>query len=495
MKLFQLILIILLSGLIGCQEGKGIITIKGKITGNIPDLIEYTVPINGISYFGFEDSIQPDSLGNFLINLAIDRPGFIELSNVYEAYGSIIAEPGMSYTVFIDTEGKENTFRVECDNEKGQELYNQIANRSMIAGGHFELEARKYMKDTISSEIKLAIKGSEEAEIAGFRKLFENKVISEDFYKLVRTDREYFYRGAQGSVAFVNHLLRERGQNTLNKEAYSELWKEVFRSHPVSDPKLLRSPWFYYYVELYLRYNDLIKESTDTETLSEIRKQGSIHTHNIKTAKNYLSGTQLEYYYAAYIYYEAINKNYEKELISLFEQFKKEYPSSEYSHFIESEIIPIIAFHKKRSEPLNENIRFINDSDNINSLKEAVKELKGKRIYIDVWATWCGPCKREFKHNAELYELLKSKDVAMLYLSVDKEDMEKQWRDMINYYDLEGYHIRANEKLYADLKNLRGDESFAIPWHILTDGNGNIIKKYVSGPSQIKTLEKQLNEN
>ena len=66
---------------------------------------------------------------------------------------------------------------------------------------------------------------------------------------------------------------------------------------------------------------------------------------------------------------------------------------------------------------------------------------------------------------------------------------------MINYYDLEGYHIRVNEKLYTDLKDLRGDDSFSIPWHILIDNNGNIIKKYVSGPSKIEKLKEQLNEN
>lgn len=495
MKLYQLILIILITGLISCQSAKNKIVITGKITGEIPEIIEYTIPLNGISYFGFEDSVNPDSLGNFQINLLIDKPCFIELSHTYKAYGTVIAEPGMSYTVFINTELKENAFKIECENEKGQELYNQISNRSMMARGDFELEARKYLKDSIGSKIKQSINSTEEIEIAGFRELLENKTISKEFFNLVNTDREYFYKGVQGSVAFMNFLQSLSGLNSLNEDEFREMWKGVFQIKPVTNPELLSSPWFYYYVQNYLKYNELIVESTNVETLRELRKQGLLHTNNIKNAKKYLTDSVLEYYYAAYIYYEAINKNYEKELISLFEQFKKEYPSSEYTQFIEPEIIPIIAFHKKEGEPFNEKIKFINDYGNFNSFKDVAEVLKGKRIYVDVWATWCRACKIEFKNNAELNELLKSKDVTLLYLSVDKEDRAKQWRDMINYYNLEGYHIRVNEKVLADLANLYNAQRMAIPWYILTDENGNIIVRHASSPAQIEKLEKELNEN
>lgn len=220
-----------------------------------------------------------------------------------------------------------------------------------------------------------------------------------------------------------------------------------------------------------------------------------IHTHNIELAKTYLSGKQLEYYYAAYLYMEAINKNYEKELVTLFEQFDKAYPSSEFTHFIESEIIPIITFHRKQNEALNDNTHILDDAENINSLKEAVKKLKSEKVYVDIWATWCGPCKREFKHNSKLYELLKNENTAILYVSIDKDERAEKWMEMMKYYQLEGYHIRANNKLMDDLRCLRGEDSFGIPWHILTDGDGNIITKYVSGPSEIQYLEKQLKEN
>ncbi|WP_338838825.1 TlpA disulfide reductase family protein [Flavobacterium ginsenosidimutans] len=495
MKLTQFILILLFSSFAIGQGKKNEIKITGKITGKIPDIIEYTLPIHGIDYFGFTDSAQIDSSGNFQITIPLEKPSFIDLSNSYKSYGTLIIEPGMTYKVSINTEASENKFVVESPNQKGQILYNQIPNRSMIVGGHFELETKKYTQDSVPSEIKQKIEQSKEAEMAGFKKLLKEKVISKDFYNLVETDRDYFNKGIQGGLAFINYLLVAQNKNKLSKEQFSEMWKEIFQSNPVTNPKLLSSPWFYFYIENYLRYNELILEKVDTKIIAEFQKKGQIHTHNIDNAKKYLSGLQLEYYFAAYVYYEAINNNYEKELITLFEQFKKEYPSSPYKHFLEPVIMPIIAFHKKQAGPLNEKINFIANSSNLNSVNDVLKSLNGKQYYVDIWATWCSPCKAEFKDNAKLYELLKSKNITMVYISIDKESREKQWKEMIHFYNLEGYHIRVNEKLDANLRSLYGNQSMGIPWHFLTDENGNIVKKNVSGPSEIENLEKQLSNN
>lgn len=42
-------------------------------------------------------------------------------------------------------------------------------------------------------------------------------------------------------------------------------------------------------------------------------------------------------------------------------------------------------------------------------MKELLEKLEGNKYYVDVWATWCGPCIEEFKHNKDLNAVLKSK--------------------------------------------------------------------------------------
>ena len=67
---------------------------------------------------------------------------------------------------------------------------------------------------------------------------------------------------------------------------------------------------------------------------------------------------------------------------------------------------------------------------------------------------------------------------------------------MIKFYDLEGQHLLANEKLIADIIDKFGNNgSFAYPRYMLVDENGNVVNAEASYPSQIEQLEKEINEN
>jgi len=55
------------------------VTITGKITGKNPTEVSYTVPINGVCYWGFRESVMSDSLGNFQIRIKTDKLAFISI--------------------------------------------------------------------------------------------------------------------------------------------------------------------------------------------------------------------------------------------------------------------------------------------------------------------------------------------------------------------------------------------------------------------------------
>ena len=83
------------------------------------------------------------------------------------------------------------------------------------------------------------------------------------------------------------------------------------------------------------------------------------------------------------------------------------------------------------------------DTEDISTMEALLSRFAGKKVYIDVWATWCGPCKDEFAHEGVLHGLLEDKGYEMLYLSIDKDRDDSQWREMVAYYQLRGYHARA----------------------------------------------------
>ena len=119
--------------------------------------------------------------------------------------------------------------------------------------------------------------------------------------------------------------------------------------------------------------------------------------------------------------------------------------------------------------------------------------MKGKKIYIDVWATWCGPCLKEHELSGALRKILKEKDIQLVYISIDQKNRDSQWKELIKYYNLEGSHIRANENFTKELlgrfNQKTEDLTISIPWYILIDEEGNIIREHAKRPSQIVSGE------
>ena len=74
--------------------------------------------------------------------------------------------------------------------------------------------------------------------------------------------------------------------------------------------------------------------------------------------------------------------SFEKEFISLFEQFEKDYPKSEYSKYIKPYIDNIISYHQIIEQPFAPDMLFMENYKTVNTLEEAIKPFLGKKIYI-----------------------------------------------------------------------------------------------------------------
>ena len=106
----------------------------------------------------------------------------------------------------------------------------------------------------------------------------------------------------------------------------------------------------------------------------------------------------------------------------------------------------------------------------------------GKYLYVDLWASWCGPCKKQFKYVKDLKKDLKKKHlkkIKFVYISIDKD--YSSWKNAIKKYDIDGEHfISPANKLNnaGEYFNVSG-----IPRYIVIDPNGNIIDENAKRPS------------
>ena len=491
MKVNRIVLVLLILTSLSCNAKKSEIIIIGKIIGDIPEKVEYTTPINATWFYGSKQSVKPDSLGNFKITININSPSFITLYIPNKASGTLLIEPKKFYNINFNLTLKDKKFIVTGKRNKAQNIYNSFPNPDFNI---FDLN--KFLKDSVTSVIASKIKTNKEREILMFQELFDEKEISEDFFALIKLDRECYYAAIQGKVAFIKFMDSYRNNNEELKNSSLDLWNTVFNTMPIITPMLNSSPWFYSLAENYVNYKEYTNPTFNLDELTEIYKQGLIHAHQISESNKYLKDTRLEYFNASYLYYHCWqNKDNSKELITQYYNFKEDYPSSNYIKHLTYIVTPIIEFHKKVEEASSSNkIKFIDNYKNIDSFDELTKTLRGKKIYIDIWGTWCGPCKKEFEHKDDLKKLLNSKKAEVLYICEGRSSKEKVWKEMIKGYNLEGYHIMANEKLLADIIKIFGNnDSIYYPHYILIDEDGIVINKSAPKPSELIKLERQLN--
>ncbi|MCG8582013.1 MAG: TlpA family protein disulfide reductase, partial [Bacteroidales bacterium] len=92
-----------------------------------------------------------------------------------------------------------------------------------------------------------------------------------------------------------------------------------------------------------------------------------------------------------------------------------------------------------------------------------LNDFKGQWVYIDIWATWCAPCKKEFPYLDQLKKNLKDYNIAFIGFSLDKEKDREKWKAMVKEMNLGGTQLHNPEWSSADSQfGITGVPHFAI---------------------------------
>ena len=125
-------------------------------------------------------------------------------------------------------------------------------------------------------------------------------------------------------------------------------------------------------------------------------------------------------------------------------------------------------------------------------LRKLLEPYKGKFVLLDVWGTWCGPCKEALSHSQEEYERLKDFDIAFLYLA--NRSPQESWENVIKEYNVSGDNV-AHYNLPAEQQEAIEQylNVHAFPTYKLFNRDGQLLDLQVNA-HDLDNLERLLEQ-
>lgn len=117
----------------------------------------------------------------------------------------------------------------------------------------------------------------------------------------------------------------------------------------------------------------------------------------------------------------------------------------------------------------------------LNDKKVSLSDFKGKVVVVDVWATWCGPCKKEIPALKAMEEAYHDKDVVFLSISVDNLKDKQKWIDYVKKEELKGVQLFGGKGWESDVATFYGIKG--IPRFMVYGKDGKIVTNDAPRPS------------
>lgn len=129
--------------------------------------------------------------------------------------------------------------------------------------------------------------------------------------------------------------------------------------------------------------------------------------------------------------------------------------------------------------------------ENYKGGKTKLSDFKGKYVYIDNWATWCGPCRMEIPFLQKIEEKYHGKNIEFVSISIDEMKNHDKWKTFVKEKQLGGVQLMADKDWSSDF--IRAFDINSIPRFILIGPDGKVVDADAKRPSD-PGLTTQLDE-
>lgn len=423
--------------------------------------IRYLRPFEEFANEDAETTLGDKVSGRTLITFDNSQPIFVRFifnNSVIE----LLCEPSdtIRLTLKDPTSHKHDWLSIDGRNSAGHLYYNMVYNRVRI-DKFFKIRdvfERSYQigSDTLILRVKREI----ERQLGWLDSLKNSNLVSQPFYEMMKVQISTLLAWEVGEQC--NKYLELR--DPLSWES-SEIKMKLFAQYDPLDHRLrscLSKGYYYTYFE------QMYKAQSKCDTSEIIVGDTPFYCLAPLDLQGYLWGASL---IAHYKYDPDQEKN-----CRTFKMYEAKFGTAPFVEYLRNSTIC-------RKEEKNA-VKIITpfDADLFTLLTFS---FPGKRVFIDLWATWCAPCKAEFKHyDSSFYRFMSDRKIELVYVSIDKIQDKKRWEKDVGSFNLSGFHILAGKKLQSSIKDVIFDGGNAvIPRYILVSEDGRILSVDFKRPS------------
>lgn len=476
--------------LASCNKETDTARIKIEFANETPERFGIVVdPIHNLEYH--RKDLVIDSLGLINTQIDIEKPSLLLMGgSSYMCF--LLLQPGDDIKITFNGSFYELPFENSESSSsilKGTNAAGQVAlNQSMLEKFAYSNVSYDEEWDILKpDELIHALKNTIKEDLSIYETLYTKGEINKSFLETVTKFVGYEIAMRLGKTIY-HHSQGEN--NDISKDEGIALLEEIFSLYPISSEDVLFiSNNLKSYFTLYLRF----KELKDDKPFRIHEDSGTLDRYKLSIIKQNTPSVVYERYAVDYLWGSTYFGG-TKDHVDLYEEFLNEFPECKYSRFLSElsqHIESIKRVNKQADMPFPEETKVIENYQDINSVDELIARFSGTRLYIDIWATWCGPCQYDHQHLGFLEEFVENKELELVYISVDKEADKEKWENYIKYNRIVGYHLQANNQLVNDIKN-ELPEYKGIPRYIIVNEKGDIVEFDAKRPSDGNALLEQL---
>lgn len=415
--------------------------VKNPVLSNV--VLVYHMSVNEFPLTDGKATVQLDGMDALYANVYYGE----KTKNVY-------LQKGDDVTISFDANDFDNTFAVKGGNEKANDYLNKI----QLTGLSNEVYIQPW------SEFKATV----DKKIASMKRLLKARKFAADdkFLKMEEGRITYFYANAFLMYPVSHTYLTQDTTLVLGKDYYDTLRQYVKEDDDLADNDEYRN----YMIETAHVFDEAGKNIRQLypKVLAEMSYIGE-NTKSDKVRESLI-------HFLAFTYVEGNGVENITDLQNLYYTYVT---SPRLNEIFKKACAKWDKAAVGRPSPMFKGV-------DVNGKEMTLRDFRGKYIYIDMWATWCGPCQKELPFLKKLEEKFKGRNIVFVGLSIDQD--KAKWAARVKSGALSGtqLHIGKGSKFQSDYR-ISG-----IPRFILLDPNGRIVNPDMTRPSSEDT-EKILN--